>query len=334
MRTLALSLALLAAAPLIAADYPRAEISNGPIHATLYLPDAKEGFYRGTRFDWSGVIASLTHKNHTYFGPWFDKMDPQVHDFEYRGSEIVVGPCSGTMGPVEEFSTGGVALGFNEAKPGGTFIQIGVGVLRRPDDSPYDRFRLYEIVDPGKWTVRKGADWVEFTQELSDASGYGYVYRKTIRLVKDKAEMLMEHSLKNTGKRKIETTVYDHNFIVLDHQPPGPGYTVTFPFAIQATEAPDKTLAEVRGNQVVYLKKLEGKDRVTAAIQGFGATSKDYDIKFDNAPLGAGVEVRGDQPLQRVSLWSIRSNVSVEPFLALTIPPGKQTAWKLTYLFH
>ena len=334
MRTSAIALALLAAVPAAGADYPQAEISNGLVHATLYLPDAKAGYYRGTRFDWSGVIAALTYRGHAYFGPWFDQRDPQVHDFEYRGSEIVAGPCSGTMGPVEEFSSGGVALGYNDAGPGGTFVQIGVGVLRRPDASAYDRFHPYEIVDPGHWTVRTGPGWIEFTQQIDDASGYAYLYRKTLRLVKGKPEMLVEHSLRNTGKRAIALTVYDHNFVVLDHQPPGPGFTVSFPFEIRAAEAPDKALAEIRGKQVVYLKKLEGQDRVTAAIQGFGARPEDYDIRFANAQAGIAVRVRGDRPLQRVSLWSIRSNVSVEPFIGVAAAPGKEARWKLTYTFE
>jgi len=334
MRTTSISLALLAAVPMIAADYPQAEISNGPIHATVYLPDAKAGYYRGTRFDWSGVIAGLTYKGHTYFGPWFDKRDPQVRDFEYRGSEIVVGPCSGAMGPAEEFSTGGNTLGFNEAAPGGTFIKIGVGVLRRPDAANYDRFRLYEIVDPGKWTVRKGRDWIEFTQQIAGASGYAYVYRKTVRLVKGKPEMLLEHSLTNTGTRDIDATVYDHNFVVLDHQAPGPGLTLSFPFELHAADGPQKALAEIRGNQIVYLKQLEGQERVTATIQGFSASPKDYDIKFENTQTGAAVRVTGDRPVEREALWSIRSNVSVEPFLAIPVARGKETTWTLTYSFN
>jgi hypothetical protein len=312
--------------------HPTAEISNGTLRATVYLPDAKTGYYRGTRFDWSGVIAGVSDQGHKYFGPWFYRRDPKVHDFEYRGSEIVAGPCSGTMGPVEEFSSGGVALGFNEAKPGGTFVQIGVGVLRRPDAAPYDRFRLYEVVDPGKWMVRRGAGWIEFTQRVSDVSGYGYVYRKTLRLVKGQPQMRLEHSLRNTGKRAIEAMVYDHNFVILDGQGPGKDFTVTFPFAIHAGESPDPKLAEIRGNQVMYLKKLEGEERVTATIGGFGASPRDYDIRFANA-TGTGVRVTGDQPLQRISLWSIRSNVSVEPFLAISAAPGKEAAWNLTYTF-
>src|ERR1051325_8207419 len=155
--TFLLTIFLTGASWFLAADYPAAEISNGEIRARLYLPDAKNGFYRSTRFDWSGIISSLEYKGHNYYGPWFDKREPDVHDFEYRGAEVVVSPFSASMGPTEEFQTNGKALGWDEAKPGGTFIKIGVGVLRKPADpsATYDHVKNYEIVDPGKWTVRK-----------------------------------------------------------------------------------------------------------------------------------------------------------------------------------
>ena len=136
----------------------------------------------------------------------------RVHDFQYEGAEIVASTCSGITGPVEEFQTNHSALGFDEAKVGGTFIKIGVGVLRK-DSAEYDYFKQYEIVDPGKWRVETHGDSVEFTQELTDpATGYGYIYRKTVRLVAGKPEMVLEHSLKNTGRRAIHTQCLQPQF--------------------------------------------------------------------------------------------------------------------------
>ena len=59
-----------------AAGFP--EISNGQIKAKIYLPDAKSGYYRSTRFDWSGAVYSLTYKSHEFHGPWYDRIDPKV----------------------------------------------------------------------------------------------------------------------------------------------------------------------------------------------------------------------------------------------------------------
>jgi hypothetical protein len=129
---------------------PTAEITNSLVRLRLYLPDAKTGFYRGTRFDWAGIIASAEYAGHDYFTQWFQRTDAKVHDFIYDGPDIVAGPCTAATGPAEEFASDGSALGFSEAKAGGSFIKIGVGVLRKPDDAKYDMFRLYEIVDGGK----------------------------------------------------------------------------------------------------------------------------------------------------------------------------------------
>src|SRR5271169_5089953 len=116
-------------------QFPQAEISNSQIHAKLYLPDPQSGYYRATRFDWSGVVSSLQWNGHEYFGKWFDRYDPKIHD--------------SITGPVEEF----LALGYAEASPGATFVKIGVGSLRKPAEPAYRQFSTYEIVDPGKWTV-------------------------------------------------------------------------------------------------------------------------------------------------------------------------------------
>ncbi len=323
--------AVLSLGSLWAADFPSAEIGNGPIKAKIFLPDATHGFYRGTRFDWSGVVYSLEFKGHDYYGPWFNKIDPAVHDFIYDGDQIVAGACSAITGPVDEFGP----VGWDEAKSGGNFIKIGIGALRKPDDKKYDNYRLYEIADPGKWTVGKHSDSIEFTQELADSSsGYKYVYRKTIRLTPGKPEMVLEQSLKNTGTRAIQTSVYNHNFLVLDKQAPGNGVVITLPFQIQTSHPPNKELAEIRGNQIVYLKTLKDKDVVTAPLTGFSGSPNDNQIRIENKHLGAGMKIESDQPLFSENLWSIRTVVAVEPFISVAVEPGAEFTWKSVYEYY
>jgi hypothetical protein len=335
-RALTLTGLSLGAGLLLAADFPQAQIRNGQIRATLTLPDAHKGYYRGSRFDWSGVILSLEYKGHNYYGPWFDKTDPKVHDFVYDAAGgIVAGPCSAITGPAEEFLTNNRALGYDEAKAGGTFIKIGVGVLRKPDAGNYDRFKLYEIVDPGKWTVKKKPDSIQFTQAVTDpSSGYAYTYRKTVRLTKGKPEMVLEHSLKNTGSHTIRSSTYNHNFLVLDKQPTSPDFVITLPFQMKVSAPPSKDLAEIRGNQIRYLKVLQGQDRAAATVQGFGNEPKDYDVRIDNAKLGVGMRITGDRPLSSQVLWSIRSVLAMEPFIDMTIEPGNEFTWKISYEYY
>lgn len=319
---------------LAGADFPSAEISNGQIQVKLYLPDSRNGYYRGTRFDWSGEIISLKYKGHEYYGPWFEGVDPTVHDYRYAGPDIIASPCSAASGPVEEFQTNGMALGWEEARVGGTFIKIGVGVLRK-DESHYDYVRQYEIVDPGKWTVQRRRDSIEFTQELTDpSSGYGYIYTKTVRLIEGKPEMVLEHTLKNTGRRTIRSRVYNHNFLVLDHQPPGPDFTIKVPFKIQVDQPPDPEFAEIRGSQVVYLKALQKEDRMQTPVGGFGDSPKDNEIRIENRKVGAGMRITGDHPLTHLNLWSIRTVLAMEPFITMTVEPGKEFTWKMSYQYY
>jgi len=323
--------ALASAVAVMAASPPVAEISNGKISATVYLPDPVNGFYQGTRFDWSGVVRSLEANGHSYYGPWFTKRSETVRDFIYDGPEIVAGPCSSTMGPADEFQP----LGYDAAKPGGTFVKIGIGALKRVDDKAYDAFRLYAIADHGKWSVKPKGDSIEISQILNDgSSGYGYEYRKTIRLVKGKSEMELVHSLKNIGKNAIETQVYNHNFLVLDGKGPQAGMTVTLPFEVTTGRKPNPELAAIEGNKIVYKKTLSGEDVVFFPITGFGDTASDHEIRIESTALKAGMSMRGDKPLQRVSLWSIRSNVSVEPFVAVSVAPGKEFRWTSFYRYY
>ena len=128
--------------PALPADYPEADISNGILNAKLYLPDAQHGYYQATRFDWSGQIPSLEYKGHTFFGQWNPApYTPKLHD--------------AIMGPVEEFRSEDGGLGYAEAQPGGTFIRIGVGVVRKPEEKEYGAFKTYDIVDNGTRTLPK-----------------------------------------------------------------------------------------------------------------------------------------------------------------------------------
>jgi hypothetical protein len=300
-----------------AAQPPQAEISHSRIHAKLYLPDAHAGYYRATRFDWSGVIASLEWNGHNYFGKWFDGYDPKTHD--------------AISGPVEEFLTNGAGLGYAEVKAGEAFVKIGVGAIRKPDEPAFQQFHTYEIVDSGKWTMHRGSDWIEFTHQLTDTGGYAYLYRKKLRLAGDK--LILEHRLKNTGRKTIATSVYEHNFFMLDGQPSGPDFVIRFPFEPHAAR-PLNGLAETRGKELRYLQELQPGESVYTELTGFGVTAKDYDIRVENHKTRAGVHQTGNRPLAKMAFWSIRSNVSPEAYVDLRVEPGKESSWKIVYEFY
>ena len=300
-------------AQLAAAQLPQAEISNARIRAKLYLPDPESGYYRATRFDWSGQIASLEWNGHNYFGQWFERYDPKLHD--------------AIMGPVEEFIS---SPGYNDAKPGETFVRIGAGVVRKPDEPAYQRFHTYEIVDPGKWKIEKRKDRVDYTHELQGA-GYAYRYRKTLRLIND--SLVLDHVLKNTGHKTIATSVYQHNFFMLDSQPTGPDFVVRFPFSLRPT-ADLKGLAQVHDKEFGFDRELPPGQSVSTWIEGYGSSVADYDIRVENRKSRAGVRQTGDRAMSRLLLWSIRTTICPEAYVDLKIDPGKEATWRITYEFY
>jgi hypothetical protein len=303
----------------VLAQPPQAEISNGQVRAKLYLPDSEKGYYRGTRFDWSGVIASLEFKGHNFFGQWFEKYDPKLHD--------------AITGPVEEFLSGDSSVGYEDAASGESFVRIGVGAVKKADGSKYQRFHTYDIADPGKWSIRRGPDWIEFSHELADTAGYSYVYRKTVRLTAGKPELTLEHSLRNTGRKQIQTSVYNHDFFMLDGLPTSPDVVVRFPFEPQAKNN-FGALAEIRGRELVYLKELEGRETVSSELTGYGATASDFDFRVENRRAGVGVRQTGDRPMSKVFFWSPRTTVCPEAYVDLKVDPGQETHWRISYEFY
>ncbi|MDQ2840363.1 MAG: hypothetical protein M3Y72_04845, partial [Acidobacteriota bacterium] len=150
------------------------------------------------------------------------------------------------------------------------------------------------------WITNPERDRIKFVQELKGVNGYSYVYTKRVRLEKGKPELVLEHSLKNTGKRVIETEVYNHDFCVIDGTPTGPALSVPFPFQPKAVQDL-KGAAETQGNKFVYLRELKAgnHDSVATYLEGYGDTAHDFDISVENSATGAGVQETGDRPISK-----------------------------------
>ncbi len=297
-----------------APNAPAVQISNGLVTAILYLPDATSGYYRGTRFDWSGAVADLRAGGHSYFGRWFPAYDPKKHD--------------AITGPVQDYVTG---QGFDAAPVGGTFVRIGVGVVRKPAE-PIRGFPTLEIVDGGKWTTKVRRNAVEFIHEVEDpASGYGYRYVKTVSLPRGAMRMTLTHRLESTGRNPIDTEMYDHNFFVLDGQPSGPDVEVRFPWAAEAFNIRGDTIA-VNGNKLNYKGPIERPVRMQ--LRGFGASASDYDIVVENRRTGAGVRVTADKPLSDFVFWSSPRTTCPEAYIHVHADKGKPMTWQINYDFY
>ena len=297
-----------------APNAPAVKITNGLVTAILYLPDPERGYYRATRFDWSGVIADLQVGGHSYFGRWNPKYDPKLHD--------------AISGPVQEFVTG---QGMEAAKPGETFVKIGVGVLRKPAEAARG-FATLEIVDGGKWSTEVRANAVEFVHEVNDPkSGYGYRYTKTVALPAGKTQLTLAHRLESTGVNPIDTEMYNHNFFVLDGQPSGPDVEVRVPFKLEAFNVRGDAI-QIGADRLNYLKPIETANRMQ--LKGFSTAPSDYDIRVENRKTGAGVRVTSDRPLSDMVFWTSPRTTCPEAYIHVHAERGRPMDWRTTYDFY
>lgn len=152
--------------------------------------------------------------------------------------------------------------------------------------------------------------------------------------------MVLEHRLKNTGKKTINTSVYNHNFFVIDKEPTGPNMRMSFPFEVKAEDRGNGSLkgfgaiAAIQGKSIVYNRSLnKGEQVYSSGLQGFGDTPTDYHITTENLKTGAGVRITSDQALEKLVYWACPTTACAEPYIRLSIEPGQEKEWKYNYEF-
>lgn len=317
LRSLTAGVVTIVVCSFAASPPPEVAITNGVATAKLYVPDPINGYYRGTRFDWAGVIYDLEYKNHHYFGKWFQRYEPTLHD--------------AIMGPVDAFDP----IGYDEAAVGETFVKIGVGVLEKSSDDAYNFAKPYKTVNGGKWkhkTIGKNA--IRFQHYLADKN-CSYRYQKTVTLTPGKPELVLSYTLENTGSNTIETNVFNHNFFVFDEQTTGPDYSVKFPFQPEGEWKGKAGAALLDGNTIRYTESLNrGESVMIVPLTGFGTSPSDYDLVVANAKTGTSVRIVGDQPIVRFVFWSAHSTVCPEPYTHVSVKPGGKVQWSIRYTFN
>jgi len=293
-------------------EFPQIVISNDALKLTIYLPDAEKGRYRGARFDWSGMIARAEFGGRTVFGPFRAKNDPAGHD-------------TNVSGPAEEFDMDSPP-GYADAKPGEPFMKIGVGLLERGKEAKYGFPLPYKIAKAGEWKVTSGKDWVEFRQDLA-CGPWAYAYTKRIGLAAGGAGFTLAHTLRNTGTKPLDTTTYCHNFTLIDDDPVGPDYRVTFPFDLVAKAA--RGTFESKGREIAFPEEVKGS--VWVAFETGTGKAEYNQVTVENRRTGTGVKIVGDRPVAEWRFYAEKTAACPEPFLRIQAAPGAEEKWQTQY---
>ncbi len=298
-------------------DYPGLVLTNGVIRVSVFLPDAKQGYYRGTRFDWSGIIEQVEFRGHRYYQPLHAEHDPYRHD--------------SVGGPAEEFAMFN-PMGFAEAGPGESFIKIGVGLLQKGHEQDYRFDGDYPLIRAGDWDIDYQSDRVEFEQDFRGDRGWAYRYRKIIRLLENRAELVIEHRLENSGDKTIDINHYNHNFTIIDGVDYGPDYRVEFPFATDQPQSIND-LAWFRDDYIETGDSLAGNSLWIQLYEGDARS--DYNAAtVRNLRTGASVAFKGDAGIDRMVFWGVDRAACPEPFIKIYLEPGQSREWSTVYRYR
>jgi len=301
-------------------QYPAGNLSSKQLKARFYLPDTQKGYYRGTRFDWSGLVSRVESAGHSFFCEFREQQhDPLNHD--------------DICGTAEEFSMTTLPPGLAGAAAGHPFLKIGIGVLERANDPDYAFWKKYTILQPGGWNIAMKSDRIEFAQKLSAPNGWAYDYSKTIRLDDKTHAMTITRRLKNTGAKKIETDHYGHNFLKIDGAPAGPDYVIEFPFQPRFGEgSKPEGCVEIGNKSLVFLKEVPQDKSVWVRLEGC-TKLEDSQMRIVNRRTAAEMTIVTDQPLIRLVFYSSGGVLAPEPFVKLDLEPGQSKVWTTTYRF-
>lgn len=289
-------------------DWPRVTLSKADVRAVLPLPDQHKGFYRSVRFDWSGQITEFEVGKHSIFAPFHDELLPVGIDY--------------AAGPAEEFFE---PAGYDEASYGEPFMKIGVGLLRRPVEANYFFGSMYWPVKFFDWKTDIQKDHITFTQEGKGPNGYGYHYVKTLRLTTSPKGLVIEHTLTNTGSKRIVTHHYSHNFIRINDADIDSRYRVNFGFKPTMLNNVSGRM-QLKGSQATPL----GKKTIFTPIIGYTDQLHSH-VSVMYEPDAVQLDIRLDQPLSRFWFFASNRTVCPELFTHIDLSPGQTKRWVSSY---
>lgn len=280
-------------------------LHRGDLSVTLCQPGT---YYQGTRFDWSGVFRSVEYEGESFCDEWFDEPDPLRND--------------NVCGPSEEFFG---CQGYEEASVGETFLKLGVGLLRKDSDEPYDWLHTYEIADGGRRSVFRTGRKAVFRHIMPGR----YRYVKTIKLTGNDTFVIM-HKMKNTSKGTLSFRQYCHNFFTFGLPNVGPERMVEWNASFEGTWREDNVNAEKDARRIWMNTPMQkgqksyiGDLTVTEPQpDGYGFT------------LSAGekvVEVKSNAPMDKSVFWSNHRVFCPEPYVNFSIESGKTAVWWIEY---
>ena len=263
-------------------------------------PRVAEPYYRGTRFDRTGIILDLESGGHRYVQPWQRRYDPYSHD--------------AVSGPAEEFFLEKIG------QSGETGPADGVTQPQRSENGRSRSRSLPAGPEPTSATFHHILD------------GY-YDYVKTVEIPVEGC-LRLTHALTNAGPNPLDGHVYCHNFFLLDGAPTGRATRFTFPWRpIGDWRAPYDSV-RLSDDGIVFDRDLRPEETVFMGNLRLPTATEGYRFKLQNLDNCFAVEAACDRPMEYAVFWSNADVSCLEPYIPFHIAPGQTFRWTLDYRFQ
>lgn len=279
----------------------------------IHIDAPLEG-YQFSRFDWTGKITKVKFKNIVV---------STVEDFNAKNEHLL------GKGFYNEFGIDN-ALGFEETEIGGWFHKIGIGLLKK-EDNTYSFNKNYEI-KPANFKVSSRSNQITITCKSELINGYSYLLKKEIVLSND--SFTIHYSLENTGKKNIVTEEYVHNFIGMHQDAIGSNYHLKFPFQLQPTLFGETVNPELKvniGNNNITLNGSPKEQFFFSNLSGDKKVEAEWELIHTKKKVG--IRETGNFQTNKINLWGWKHVISPELFYPIFIKPNDTKAWSRTYTF-
>lgn len=259
------------------------------------------------------------------FGPRFDAT-ARVRAISAQGVAFVA-----SNGWPDEFGLNGFGvLGFDEAAPGGEFIKVGVGVLRRPDGRPYKFNQPYATVrtfpaavtrvDSSCLDVRQEGEWPE--------RGWGYRYTKSYQVDLSSRTLVIRYEMANIGRRELPLEHYNHHWTLIGEVPVGSQYVLQSAFPLQPGAASAyRRLGAAWTTREAVLTGVAYHDQTEIIPKEL---NRYYLGRRDRS---ATVESRGDYEASEFACYASPDGFCPEVFFRTIVQPGESVTWSRHYTF-
>lgn len=215
--------------------------------------------------------------------------------------------------------------GYNAARPGEAFLKIGLGLLIKKDDSPYDLINNYQVEQAFASEFEKTSESSCIARQTGGWRNWRYELTKTYQVDAARAEIHIFYQIRNTGNEPLKIEQYNHNFFrwPADHR----DTRMKFDFPLKLiTSKPDWMVADDRTVRVI--RQI---DEPVYVEQNRAVDSGSHEAVFTGGDRR--IIMRGDFRPGRLAIYGDAAVICPEIVYKMEIAPGQQQLWRRDYTF-